>query len=79
MIFPFILIMVCCVCSLESPRCGDSNENTQHTFMLSISKNYHYQAIEVLLHLDLVFHISRKYKENIGQFLCVRTCVHVHI
>ena len=30
----FILIMVCCVYSLESPRCGDSNENTQHTFIL---------------------------------------------
>ena len=26
--------MVYCVCSLESPRRGDSNENTQHTFIL---------------------------------------------
>ena len=26
--------MVCCVQSLESPRWGNSNENTQHTFML---------------------------------------------
>ena len=34
MIFFFILIIVCCVFSLESPRCGDSNENTQHALML---------------------------------------------
>ena len=33
-IFSFILKMVSCVYSLESPRWGDSNENTQHTFML---------------------------------------------
>ena len=25
--------MICCMFSLESPRWGDSNENTQHTFM----------------------------------------------
>ena len=25
--------MVCCVYSLESPRWGDSNENTQQTFI----------------------------------------------
>ena len=30
----FIMKMVYCVCSLESPRWGDSNENTQHTLML---------------------------------------------
>ena len=30
----FILKTVYCVCSLESPQGGDSNENTQHTFML---------------------------------------------
>ena len=34
MIFIFILKMVYCVYSLESPRWGDSNENTQHTFIL---------------------------------------------
>ena len=34
MIFFFILIMACCVYSLESPRWGDFNENTQHAFML---------------------------------------------
>ena len=33
-IFVFKLKMVYCVFSLESPRWGDSNENTQHTFML---------------------------------------------
>ena len=33
-IFFFILKMVYCVYSLESPRGGDSHENTQHTFML---------------------------------------------
>ena len=33
-IFFFILKMVYCVYSLESPRWGDSNENTQYTFML---------------------------------------------
>ena len=32
--FLYILKMVCCVYSLESPRWGDSNENTQHTCML---------------------------------------------
>ena len=26
--------MVYCVCILESPQWGDSNENTQHTFIL---------------------------------------------
>ena len=25
--------MIYCVYSLESPQCGDSNENTQYTFM----------------------------------------------
>ena len=33
-IFFFILKMVYCVYSLESPRWGDSDENTQHTFIL---------------------------------------------
>ena len=32
--FLFILKIVYCVYSLESPQRGDSNENTQHTFML---------------------------------------------
>ena len=33
--------MVCCVYSLESPRLGDSNENTQRNFMLKkIEKKY---------------------------------------
>ena len=32
--FLFILKMVCCVYSLESPRWGDFNKNTQHSFML---------------------------------------------
>ena len=31
----FILEMVCCVYSLESPRRGDSNDNKQHPFMLT--------------------------------------------
>ena len=40
MIFFFILIMICCVHSLESPRWGDSNENTQDTFVFKkIEKN----------------------------------------
>ena len=34
MVFLFILKMVYCVYSLESPRWGDSNESTQHTFIL---------------------------------------------
>ena len=39
----FILKMVYCVYSLESPRWGDSNENTQYTFMSKkIEKNYPY-------------------------------------
>ena len=33
-IFLFILKMVYCVFSLESPRWGDSNENAHNTFML---------------------------------------------
>ena len=32
-IFFFILIMVYCVDSLQLPRWGDSNENTQHTLI----------------------------------------------
>ena len=32
--FFHILKIVCCVYSLESPHRGDSNENTQHAFML---------------------------------------------
>ena len=32
-IFFFISKMIYCAYSLESPRWGDSNENTQHTFM----------------------------------------------
>ena len=31
--------MVLCVYSLESPHRGDSNENTQHTFMLKKIEN----------------------------------------
>ena len=34
--FSFSNMMVCCVCSLESPHRGDSNESKQHT--LSIEK-----------------------------------------
>ena len=37
--FFFILKKVYCVYSLESPRCGDSNENTQQTFMLRKIEN----------------------------------------
>ena len=33
MIFFVMLKTVCCVYSLESPRWGDSNEYTQHTFI----------------------------------------------
>ena len=37
--------MVCCVYSIESPHQGDSNECTQHTFMLKkIKKKYPYYA-----------------------------------
>ena len=32
--------MVYCVYSLQSPRWGDSNENTQHTFMFKKLKRY---------------------------------------
>ena len=34
LMFLYILTMVGCVYSLESPRRGDSNENTLHTFLL---------------------------------------------
>ena len=34
MIFLFVLIMICCLYSLESPRSGDSNENTQYILIL---------------------------------------------
>ena len=34
LIFFFILKMVCCLYSLVSPQWGNSNENTQNTFML---------------------------------------------
>ena len=42
----FILKMVYCVFSLESPRLGDSSENTQHTctFMLKKIGRYPYYA-----------------------------------
>ena len=33
-IFLFYQENVCCVCSLESPHRGDSNEYTQHTIIL---------------------------------------------
>ena len=32
--FLIILIMVCCVFSLELPRRGNSNENKQHSFII---------------------------------------------
>ena len=38
-IFSFILKMVYCVYSLELSRWGDSNDNTQHTFMLKKINN----------------------------------------
>ena len=41
----FGILNVCCVCSLESPHRGDSNEYTQHTFTRykkKISLNYPY-------------------------------------
>ena len=33
-IFLFYLEIVCCMCSLESPHRGDSNEYTQHTIVV---------------------------------------------
>ena len=42
--FFYILIMVCCVYSLESPRWGNSHENTQHTFMFKKIERYPYNA-----------------------------------
>ena len=44
MIFFFILIIACCVYSLESLRWGDSNEKTKYTFMLKKIENYSYYA-----------------------------------
>ena len=41
MVFLFILKMVYSVFSLESPHRGDSNENTQNTFMLKKIKKIH--------------------------------------
>ena len=32
---------LCCGCSLESPRRGDSNEYPQHRFLLRNKQNYH--------------------------------------
>ena len=42
--FLFILKMVYCVYSLESPHRGDSNENTQHTY-LHVKENGKYIPI----------------------------------
>ena len=36
--------MVCSVYSLESPHLGDSNEYSQHTFILKSKKRYPYHA-----------------------------------
>ena len=33
---------ICCVCSLEVPHRGTSNENTQHMFSWRNKKNIHY-------------------------------------
>ena len=40
--FFYMLKMVYCVYSVESPYRGDSDENTQLTSMLKKSKRYHY-------------------------------------
>ena len=32
---------LCCGCSLELPRQGDSNEHPQHGFLLRNKQNYH--------------------------------------
>ena len=37
--FCFLLKIVYCVCSLESPHRGDSNDNTQHTIKLEHIEN----------------------------------------
>ena len=44
MMFYFILKMVYCVYSLESPHRGDSNENKQHTLMLKENLKCPYKA-----------------------------------
>ena len=31
---------LCCLCSLELPRRGNSNEHTQHRFLRRFDKNY---------------------------------------
>ena len=46
--------MVHCLYSLESPRCGDSNENTQHTFMLGNRKDIPIMALDYALGLALI-------------------------
>ena len=43
------LEMVYCVFSLESPRRGDSNDNTQYTFILKKSKIYPYSPPDLRL------------------------------
>ena len=48
-----ILIMVCCVYSLESPRRGDFNENTQHVFMLKKIDKKSIKNISIIISPDL--------------------------
>ena len=53
-IFFFILKMVYCVYSFESPLWGDSNENTQHTFMLKKLDNIPIMPPDLALWLTLI-------------------------
>ena len=55
MIFFFNLRNVYCMYSLESPRWGDSNENTQYTFMLK-----KIEKVSLLCLLTWLFNKSRK-------------------
>ena len=52
--FFFILKMVNCLFSLESPRWGDSNENTQKTFMLKYREDISIMPPHLALWLTLI-------------------------
>ena len=70
--FFFILKMVYCVYSLESPHRGDFNENTQYTFMLQKIKEILFKLPDLVLLstligsnypcLDLIFIVLEVFK-----------------
>ena len=79
-IFFFMSKMVHCVYSLESPRRGNSNENTQYTFMLKkIEKNIPIMPPDLALlstliglnypYLELIFMVQKVFEPL--KFYCI--------